>query len=216
MRRIVCALLVVITMTMGQSPEIFLSDFNESKSSESQLNIVFSNGPDQNQDVKGLYTLSLASTGSGTISSIEIEISSDGSTWASIANLTSTPWLKHVDTTQYQNGTYTFRARAWDSDAGNFSVWSTSGQFNIVNQVPLITEFSLSNTGVGSGNSALDRAWYAIEENGTLSFAWAASDDDLTHASLINVPGPGSPTDDGPGSISNGWEWNTYWLHSRY
>ena len=115
MRRIVCALLVVITMTMGQSPEIFLSDFNESKSSESQLNIVFSNGPDENQDVKGLYTLSFASTGSGTISSIEVEISSDGSNWASIANLTSTPWLKHVDTTQYQNGTYTFRARAWDS-----------------------------------------------------------------------------------------------------
>ena len=209
MRRIVCALLVVITMTMGQSPEIFLSDFNESKSSESELNIVFSNGPDENQDVKGLYTLSFASTGSGTISSIEVELSSDGSNWASIANLTSTPWLKHVDTTQYQNGTYTFRARAWDSDAGNFSVWSSSGQFNIVNQIPVITEFSLSNTGVGSGNSALDRAWYALEENGTLSFAWTANDDDLTHASLINVPGPGSPTDDGPGTISYGWEWNT-------
>ena len=107
MRRIVCALLVVITMTIGQSPEIFLSDFNASKSSESQLNIIFSNGPDENQHVKGLYTLSFASTGSGTISSIEVEISSDGSNWASIANLTSTPWLKHVDTTQYTKTEHT-------------------------------------------------------------------------------------------------------------
>ena len=59
-------------------------------------------------------------------------------------------------------------------------MWSSSGQFNIVNQIPVIIEFSLSNTGVGSGNSALDRAWYALEENGTLSFAWTANDDDLT------------------------------------
>ena len=34
-------------------------------------------------------------------------------------------------------------------------------------------------------------------------------DDDLTHASLANVPGPGTPSDDGPGTIAYGWDWNT-------
>ena len=27
--------------------------------------------------------------------------------------------------------------------------------------------------------------------------------------SLTNVPGPGSPSDDGPGALNYGWDWNT-------
>ena len=42
-----------------------------------------------------------------------------------------------------------------------------------------------------------------------MAFTWSANDDDLTHASLANVPGPGSPSDDGPGTIAYGWDWNT-------
>ncbi len=209
MRRFISVLLVVIIMTIGQSGDVFLPDSKVAKYADSGLTLVFANGPNENQDVKGLYTLSFSATGSGTISSIEIDISSDGNNWEEVANLTSTPWLKHVDTTEYENGTWTFRARAWDSSVGNFSVWSTSGQFNIVNQVPVITSFALSNSGYGSGTTALDRAWYALDANGTLGFTWAASDDDLTHASLANVPGPGSPSDDGPGALAYGWNWNT-------
>ena len=194
---------------MGQSSDVFLPDSKVVKSADSELTLVFANGPTEDQDVKGLYTLSFSSTGNGTISSIEIDISSDGTNWDEVANLTSTPWLKHVDTTGYENGTWTFRARAWDSSVGNFSVWSSSGQFNIVNQVPVITSFALSNSGYGSGTTALDRAWYALDANGTLGFTWSASDDDLTHASLANVPGPGTPSDDGPGTLAYGWEWNT-------
>ena len=196
-------------MTIGQSGDVFLPDSKVLKYADSEMSIVFANGPAENQDVKGLYTLSFSSTGNGTISSIEIDISNDGNNWDQVANLTTTPWLKHIDTTAYANGTWTFRARAWDSSADNFTVWSTSGQFNIANQVPLITSFALTNTGHGSGASALDRAWYALDANGTLGFTWSASDDDLTHASLANVPGPGTPTDDGPGTLSYGWEWNT-------
>lgn len=202
-------LLVVIIMTMGQSGDVFLPDSKVVKYADSELTLVFANGPTEDQDVKGLYTLSFSSTGNGTISSIEIDISSDGTNWDEVANLTSTPWLKHVDTTGYENGTWTFRARAWDSSVGNFSVWSSSGQFNIVNQVPVITSFALSNSGYGSGTTALDRAWYALDANGTLGFTWSASDDDLTHASLANVPGPGTPSDDGPGTLAYGWDWNT-------
>ncbi len=209
MRRFISVLLVVIIMTIGQSGDVFLPDSKVVKYTDSELTLVFANGPSENQDVKGLYTLSFSSTGNGTISSIEIDISSDGTNWDEVANLTSTPWLKHVDTTEYGNGTWTFRARAWDSSVGNFSVWVSSGQFNIVNQVPVITSFALSNSGYGSGTTALDRAWYALDANGTLGFTWSASDDDLTHASLANVPGPGSPSDDGPGTLAYGWDWNT-------
>jgi len=209
MRRVISALLVVLIMTIGQSGDILLVDSKQIKFADSELSLVFANGPSENQDVKGLFTLSLASTGNGTISSIELEISSDGSSWTSVANLTTTPWLKHVDTTEYANGTWTFRARAWDSLAQNFTTWFTSGQFNIVNQVPVITSFDLTNSGFGSGTTAIDRAWYALDANGTLAFTWSANDDDLTHASLANVPGPGSPSDDGPGTIAFGWDWNT-------
>tara|TARA_B100000282_G_scaffold76409_1_gene52667 strand:+ start:2127 stop:3902 length:1776 start_codon:yes stop_codon:yes gene_type:complete len=196
-------------MTVGQSSDVFLDDERVTKSSESQLSIQFSNGPTANQDVKGLFTLTFTPAGTGTISSIEIEISNDGNTWTQVANLTSTPWLKHVDTTAYNNDSWTFRARAWDSDVGNFTEWFTSGEFNIVNQVPVITSFELTNLGVGSGTSALDRAWYSIATDGTLFFTWDADDDDLTHASLANVPGPGNPTNDGPGTLAYGWDWNT-------
>ena len=209
MRRVISALLVVLIMTLGQSGDILLADSKQIKFADSELSLVFANGPSENQDVKGLFTLSLTSTGNGTISSIELEISSDGSSWTSVANLTTTPWLKHVDTTEYANGTWTFRARAWDSLAQNFTTWFTSGQFNIVNQVPVITSFDLTNSGFGSGTTAIDRAWYALDANGTLAFTWSANDDDLTHASLANVPGPGSPSDDGPGTIAYGWDWNT-------
>ncbi|MAI04868.1 MAG: hypothetical protein CMA07_04080 [Euryarchaeota archaeon] len=209
MRRFIAVLLVVVIMTMGQSSEVFLSDTKQVKMADSQLSLTFSNGPTENQDVKGLYTLSFSSTGSGTIASMEIEISNDDTNWSPVANLTSTPWLKHVDTTTYTNGSWTFRARAWDSVAENFTSWFESGEFNIVNQIPLITSFTLANSGVGSGASALDRAWYPIAANGTLEFDWTATDDDITHASLANVPGPGSPSDDGPGTIAYGWDWNT-------
>ena len=127
MRRFISVLLVVVIMTIGQSGDVFLLDSKVVKNADSQLTLVFANGPSENQDVKGLYTLSFSSTGSGTISSIEIDISSDGTNWDEVANLTSTPWLKHVDTTEYANGSWTFRARAWDSSVENFSVWATSG-----------------------------------------------------------------------------------------
>ena len=196
-------------MAIGQSGEVLLLDSKLVKAADSELTISFSNGPAQNQNVKGLFTLSFASSGNGAISSIVIDISADGNNWSSVANLTTTPWLTHVDTNAYANGSWTFRARAWDSDVGNHTLWFTSGNFNIVNQVPVITSFELSNSGVGSGNSAIDRAWYSLPANGTLGFTWTATDDDLTHASLANAPGPGTPSDDGPGTISNGWDWNT-------
>ena len=196
-------------MTIGQSGDILLADSKQAKFAESDIQLVFANGPSQGEDVKGLFTLSFSSTGSGVLSNIEIDISSDSNNWSPVENLTTTPWLTHIDTTDYANGSWTFRARAWDSTANNHTTWFTSGEFDIVNQVPIITSFTLSNSGVGSGTSAIDRAWYSLDANATLGFTWAATDDDLTHASLANVPGPGTPSDDGPGTIAYGWDWNT-------
>ena len=53
---------------------MFLPD-SKVVNSDGELTLVFANGPTENQDVKGLYTLSFSSTGNGTISSIEIDIS---------------------------------------------------------------------------------------------------------------------------------------------
>ncbi|MBT4982586.1 MAG: hypothetical protein HOM85_05940, partial [Euryarchaeota archaeon] len=110
MRRFISAILVVVIMTIGQSGEVLLLDSKLVKSADSELTLAFANGPTQDQNVKGLFTLSFASGGSGTISSLEVDISSDGSNWSSVANLTTTPWLTHVDTTAYANGSWTFRA----------------------------------------------------------------------------------------------------------
>ena len=207
MRRFISVLVVVFFMTIGHSGDIYFLEDNEVKSSSSSLNLVFANGPSENEVVTGLFTLSISSTGNGNISSIEIDISSDGSNWSSVANLTNTPWLKHVDTTTYLNDTYLFRARAWDSDVQSFTGYFTTGEFNIANQIPIITDFQLTNNGHGSGTTATDRAWYRLAANATLNFVWNASDDDLNYASLTNVPGPGAPSDDGPGTINFAWDW---------
>ena len=207
MRRIVVAILVTLIMALGQNNPAILQESHTSNASASDLILSFTNGPSEGDTVKGLYTVSFSSTGSGTISSIILEISDDGSDWISVTNITSTPWLSHVDTTQFANGTWTFRAMAWDSVAENNTTWFSSGEFTIANQAPVITSFALTNSGVGSGETAIDRAWYYLESNGTLSFTWTAIDDDLSYASLANVPGPSSPSDDGPDDISYGWDW---------
>ena len=196
-------------MAIGQSGKFYLSDDLVKSQSSSSLSLSFPNGPTANEDVTGLYTVTISSSGTGTISSMIIEISSDGSDWDEVVNLTTTPWLTYLDSTSYTNDSYTLRVKAYDTDVNEYTDYYSSGEFNIVNQVPVITSFSLSNTGTGTGETALNRAWYNIPANGTLGFGWAATDDDLSHASLTNVPGPGTPTNDGPSELSYGWDWNT-------
>ena len=123
MRQIVVALLVVALMTIGHNNPAILDDYKIHNASPSDVVLSFSNGPDEGQTVKGLHTVSFSYTGTGTISSIVLEISDDGSNWTSVTNLTSTPWLTHIDTTEFSNGTWTFRARAWDSTAENNTIW---------------------------------------------------------------------------------------------
>jgi hypothetical protein len=175
-------------------------------SSPSSLAIGFSNGPAQNDDIKGTYALTFSVAGTGTLDSLLIEITTDETTWITVVNLTTTPWMFPFDTTDLTNGTYKLRASGWDSDTESFSQ-ATSGWFDIVNQVPVITTFTVLNPDAGNGASLSDRAWFNIGAQDSLSFRWGASDDDLKQATLSNVPGPGTPATDGPTSLSYGWDW---------
>ena len=211
----VTALLILLLLGMGTSPMFGNTQQPESQLVDSQrmwsssnLQMTFSNGPSTGDSITGQYQLTFALTGDANVSSILIEASSDGTSWTTVTNLTSVPWLTYFDSTAYTNGTYSLRATAWDDDV-NQSVVVTSDTFTIANQIPLITIFTALNADAGSGDSASDRAWFGIDADEAIAFRWGASDDDLTYASLTNVPGPGAPSNDGPTSLSYGWDWSS-------
>ena len=186
-----------------------LADVNEAEQSgASGLAIGFSNGPAQDDDIKGTHALTFSVGGTGTLESLLVEITTDESTWTTLVNLTTTPWMYPFDTTAMTNDTYKLRASGWDSDSESFAL-AESGWFNITNQVPVITTFTVLNPDAGTGASLSDRAWFNIGAQDSLSFRWGASDDDLKQATLSNVPGPGAPATDGPNSLSYGWDWTS-------
>ena len=203
---LLCSLLPVATHPQHVEPTMLDDEGVVEASSPSNLAIGFSNGPAQNDEIKGTYALTFSVAGTGTLDSLLIEITTDETTWTTVVNLTTTPWMFPFDTTSLTNDTYKLRASGWDSDTESFSQ-ATTGWFDIVNQVPAITTFTVLNPDAGSGASLSDRAWFNIGAQDTLSFRWGASDDDLKQATLTNVPGPGSPATDGPTSLSYGWDW---------
>lgn len=204
------AILVVLLLGLSSAPMMdnHLDELERITFSSSNLVLTFTNGPTTNQDITGLHSLTFGMSGDANVSSMLIEISAAGSTWTSVKNITSAPWLTYFDSTAYSNGSYTLRATAWDDDV-NETVVASSGEFSIVNQVPVITIFTALNAAVGTGSSASDRAWFGIDTDGTLAYRWGASDDDISHASISNVPGPGAPSNDGPSSLSYGWDWSS-------
>ena len=111
-------------------------------SSPSNLAIGFSNGPAQNDEVKGTYALTFSIAGTGTLDSLLIEITSDESTWTTVVNLTTTPWMYPFDTTGLTNDTFKLRASGWDSATESVSQ-ATPGWFDIVHPVPSITTFAV-------------------------------------------------------------------------
>lgn len=176
--------------------------------SNSDVAISYSNGPTAGQSLTGVYTLSFSFSGTGTVTSLDVEISDDSTTWSNVATLTSSPWVTYLDTTAFSNGAYELRATAYDSTVSE-NVVETSPSFTIDNQVPVITDFSVSNIEYGTGASASDRAWFSTAADGVLEFSWNAVDDDLLRATLTNVPGPGTPSSDGPSTINYGWDWSS-------
>ncbi len=212
-RTAVTSLLVLLLLGMVAAPlwsadNVASTDLQENPamSASSNLQMSFSNGPSTGDSITGQYLLTFSLSGDANVSSILVELSADGTSWSSLTNLTSVPWLTYFDSTAHANGSYNLRATAWDDDV-NESVVVTSDAFSIANQVPLITIFTALNADVGSGDSANDRAWFSIDADEAIAFRWGASDDDLSYATLANAPGPGAPTNDGPSSLNYGWDW---------
>ncbi|MEK9730936.1 MAG: hypothetical protein VW230_04165 [Candidatus Poseidoniales archaeon] len=210
MSRIVSVLMAfLLLLTIGSngiSNETEIFQEHSPLYTTSTLDFSFNNAPEQDEEITGSMTLSFTISGTGTVDSILIEISDDNSTFTTVKNLTSSPWVTFFDSTLYTNDTYVLRATLWDSDV-NDAVVTFSGTFSIVNQVPVITQFSALNPAYGTGESSTDRAWFNIQANGSIGFSWQASDDDLKQATLTAVPGPGSPSTDGPTTINYGWTW---------
>ena len=190
-------------------------ELNEKESvnyfSSSSLTITFSNGPIPSQTVTGIYQLTFTIGGSGDLTNLSIEIESGG-TWSELAlasSITATSWYYAWDTTSVSNGTYNLRVSGWDNDVSEMTAVTESGSFDVANQQPLITNFSVLNAVIGTGTTSSDRAWFTVEADGYLEFTWTASDDDISYATLSGVPGPGLPSSDGPGSLDNGWNWSS-------
>ena len=205
---LLCSLLLSPGLENAKRSDLLAEDDPASLSSPSNLVIAFSNGPSPDDDIKGTYALTFSVGGSGTLDSLLIEITTDETNWTTVVNLTTTPWMYPFDTTGYTNDTYKLRASGWDSDTESFAL-ATSGWFQVVNQVPVITTFTVLNPDAGTGASLTDRAWFNIDAQDALSFRWGASDDDLKQATLANVPGPGAPTADGPTTLNYGWDWSS-------
>ena len=205
---LLCSLLLSPSLENAKRTHSLADDDHASLSSPSNLVIAFSNGPSPDDDIKGTYALTFSVGGSGTLDSLLIEITTDETSWTTVVNLTTTPWMYPLDTTGYTNDTYKLRASGWDSDTESFAL-ATSGWFQVVNQVPVITTFTVLSPDAGTGASLTDRAWFNIDAQDALSFRWGASDDDLKQATLANVPGPGAPTADGPTMLNYGWDWSS-------
>ena len=205
---VMCLLMIIASIPNTDSEVSQLTDNLNQFESNSDVTISYSNGPTAGQSLTGVYTLSFSFSGTGTVTSLDVEISDDSTAWSNVATLTSSPWVTYLDTTTFSNGAYELRATAYDSTVSE-NVVEISPSFTIDNQVPVITDFSVSNIEYGTGTSASDRAWFSTAADGVLEFSWNAVDDDLLRATLTNVPGPGTPSSDGPSTINYGWDWST-------
>ena len=199
---------LLLSMLSFSPPMATHLDMDEKSLTTSAVNIVFSNGPGEDESVTGLKTITFSLSGTGTIDSILVEIAEVGGPYSTLTNLTGSPWLFNFDSTSYTNGTYTLRVSGWDSDV-NDATMTTSDEFTIDNHIPEITAFTALSPDIGTGTSSTDRAWFNVSQTGTIEFRYGISDDDFDRASLQNVPGPGTPASDGPTSLAYGWDWST-------
>ena len=199
---------LLLSMLSFSPPMATHLDMDAKSYNTSAVNIVFSNGPGEDESVTGLKTITFSLSGTGTIDSILVEIAVVGGPYSVLTNLTGSPWLFNFDSTSYTNGTYTLRASGWDSDV-NDATTTTRDEFTIDNHIPEITAFTALSPDIGTGASSTDRAWFNVSQTGTIEFRYGISDDDFDRASLQNVPGPGTPASDGPTSLAYGWDWST-------
>jgi len=164
----------------------------------------FSGGPDSGQILSGTYTV--ITTIVDDMDFINVEVS-NGASWTPIANITTAPWLTSWDTTSETDGDYQLRINGTFTNSTSTG-WIVSSTFTIDNTAPNGLSMSVSGAVVGDGSSTINRAWFTTAESGALNFNWTASDSHLSHATLTNTPGSGTPAQDGPGTLLNSWAWS--------
>ena len=106
MAAFLCLLLICTTIPSQHNTDNLLPEEAIIAQSNSDVTISYTNGPSNGQSLTGVYTLSFSFSGSGTITSLTIEIS-DGTAWTNVAVLSTSPWVTYLDTTTFTNGSYT-------------------------------------------------------------------------------------------------------------
>tara|TARA_Y100000588_G_C14256444_1_gene925688 strand:- start:462 stop:2333 length:1872 start_codon:yes stop_codon:yes gene_type:complete len=165
----------------------------------------FGSGPTEGGVLSGTVTI-VVSTTTG-LDSAQLDYN-DGNSWISLANITSTSsWIYNWDSSSVNDGAYQLRLEGWSGGASTGT--TNSANFTIDNTAPNNLAFVIENPDYGTGTSLANRAWFSIPSDGTLSFTWNASDANLDYATLTNLPGPGAPSNDGPGFLAYRWDWTT-------
>ena len=100
---------LLLSMLSFSTPGATHLDLGEKSFNTSAVNIVFSNGPGEDESVTGLKTITFSLSGTGTIDSILVEIAEVGGPYSTLTNLSGSPWLFNFDSTSYTNGVYTSR-----------------------------------------------------------------------------------------------------------
>ncbi|RLF32798.1 MAG: hypothetical protein DRN08_06220, partial [Thermoplasmata archaeon] len=99
----------------------------------------------------------------GNVTQVEVESSTDHSSWHNIGTDHSPPWMIWWDTTSIsQDDSVWIRARAKD-DSGDYSDWCESGPYKIDNNLPF-TSYSLSPSSPDGENG-----WYKSDVTVTLT-----------------------------------------------
>ena len=91
MASVLCLVMVIASMPHSQVEGDYLSDEYSTLESNSDVVISYSNGPSSGQSLTGVYTLSFSFSGTGTVTSLDVEISDDSNTWSNICLLYTSP-----------------------------------------------------------------------------------------------------------------------------
>ena len=165
----------------------------------------FGTGPSEGEFVSGTVTIVVSTTSGLNAASLELN---DGNGWVTITNITSaSSWIHNWDSSAVNDGNYQLRLEGWDN--GGSTGVTNGANFTVDNTNPSNLAFVIENPDYGTGISLASRAWFSLPSDGTLSLTWNANDANLDHATLSNVPGPGVPSNDGPGFLAYRWDWTT-------
>lgn len=163
----------------------------------------FVNPPSSEDIIGGTQTIAVVNITGLDHVLLEVE---EGTSWSEIANMTSSPWSVSWDTTSVSDGMYRLRITGHPSD-GSSDIVVTTSSFEVDNTAPSSLVFTVDNAEIGDGSSIANRAWFDIEESGSMIFRWNASDSNLEKAVITGVPGSGNPPSDGPGTLLKRWSW---------